>query len=183
MPENVFANKFILLDTNVLISMIKYPIFFTRYFHRFRTLNMSPYITDGISFEFLRYSKTKSEFNRKESWLLNNDITVIHSHLEDVKVATLLSSIYTNKHATDIKQVSFIDALNFSFCSRTAFLSLSLRPFRQSASQECFALVHFFSGDAASSLANSGADRFSDVIKVIPANAINNLLIILPSKV
>ncbi|HBH46407.1 MAG: hypothetical protein A2445_05325 [Candidatus Jacksonbacteria bacterium RIFOXYC2_FULL_44_29] len=112
MKDELLKNKSILLDTNILIAYSKYTNHLDPFFSYLTKHDSIPYITDAISFEFLRYSCTGGEFKKLEGWLLAQDMPMIHSKPEDVETATKLSVMYANKRMADKKQVSFVDMLN-----------------------------------------------------------------------
>jgi len=103
-------NKFILLDTNLLISLSKYKTRFTRSFlYPLTRKKCKFYIIDGVYFEFLRNTRTFDEYKQLKQFA--DRYSKIYSNEEDIENAIRLSILYLNKNPSCKSQVSYIDLL------------------------------------------------------------------------
>jgi|GEM_PF-735231 len=110
----MLENKYLLLDTNMLISIAKNGDSFVDFFNDLEKYNVKSIIDYAVKFEFLRGAKTESDSKHKEEYLdilLGENRAELVSTNEIFENAREISNIYARKDQKLTKQISFADCL------------------------------------------------------------------------
>jgi hypothetical protein len=111
-----FKGEHILLDTNLLITLVK-DIgfgFFDDFLNELKNLNIKSVVEEATLFEFKRGSRKQSDVINKDNFLrllLGKDPMVLSPSKEIMNNAEDLAILYSHKNPTLSKQISFIDCL------------------------------------------------------------------------
>lgn len=107
-------NKHLILDTNLLVNIVKNTDIFLSFTEKIEQLNVKSVIDQTIKFEFLRGCSTKSDIQKKEKWLdylLGSNRMELPVDKNIFERARLISNIYCRKNPKYAKQISFGDCL------------------------------------------------------------------------
>jgi rRNA-processing protein FCF1 len=115
-----FKKKWILIDTNLLISISRYSElgFFDEFLRQLEELKIIPVIEQATLFEFRRGSRHKGDLEAKKNFLeillgeeKNRYVLPSSTSKEILTNAEELAILYSNKNPNLSKQVSFVDCL------------------------------------------------------------------------
>ncbi|MBU3942510.1 hypothetical protein KKA24_00840 [Patescibacteria group bacterium] len=110
--DEFFKDKYALLDVNILSEMTKSKRAekFRSVFEFLKNNNIEIFLTDSTCFEFVGFSRNKTNYDFLKNWI--KKFPIIPTRENDIKLATLISSIYKCCHS-DIspKQISYCDCL------------------------------------------------------------------------
>lgn len=115
MNLQTLKNKYLLLDTNVLINSLKNPEKFSGFFTNIqKELEMQPVIDHSIKFEFLRgavFQEQKETLSDFLSLLFGKNYLELRVDSEIFNTATELANIFSRKNSNSKSQISFGDCL------------------------------------------------------------------------
>lgn len=107
-------NKHLLIDTNAIISLIRFSDFYIDFFNQLEKYNVKSIIDYAIKFEFLRGSQTKRDYETKEKYLdilLGENRSELICTNEIFENAREIANIYARKDSKLNKQISPTDCL------------------------------------------------------------------------
>lgn len=110
----LLKNKYLLLDTNLLINIAKKGAAFAPFLNDLEKLNVTSVIDRAIKFEFLRGCQNKEDLQGKEEYLdllFGKKRFELPDGLKIFELATEISNFYTWKNNKFVKQISPIDCL------------------------------------------------------------------------
>lgn len=125
MNYTLLENKFLLIDTNILIDYSKYPIFFTSFIKNLRAYNVNLVVDQTVRFEFMRTANsTQKEETLKEFINFFLDKGKVELPINDATVAEAIqiANIYAWKNTQKIELAD-------------CFLASAMRKFNEGSSQ------------------------------------------------
>lgn len=115
--KSLLENKYILLDTCVLIFVLKNASLFKNIFDRFSDNGCRFCMNDFVRLELIRGARNRIEKDRIEN--LDSFLLCLQVVQEIYKVAEELSSLYNYcSSVTGMKQISMVDIINASFLKK-----------------------------------------------------------------
>ncbi|MEI7579055.1 MAG: hypothetical protein WCJ58_03365 [bacterium] len=107
--RDLLKEKFILLDTNILISSSKHLKEFTDLFSFFSTNDCAVGTMDLLRFEYLRDAVTQENKTERELYLNRFSDFEINFASKYIKDCTQIGQIYSRYNKTSHQKISFID--------------------------------------------------------------------------
>lgn len=101
--------KFFFLDTNILIHLLKAPQGMEPFLKYIKDNDGVLCTIDAVSFELLRYARTKTEKQALSEFIKN--YFVINIREDDITAAIEISQLCFLKDSRNKKQISYIDSL------------------------------------------------------------------------